>query len=86
MSKADTDIAPQNSVNPREWWTTRVWFSAVVTIFCLCLIAWLAVWGNPANVIHQGMSTSSFLMIGVILAGFGIGAVTPDVTSIWKKS
>ena len=74
-----------DGTNPRQWLTIRVWFAAIVTIFCLVLIGWIVLFGTATNALHAGALSSAFLLIAGVLAGFGIGAVAPDFSGFWKK-
>lgn len=69
----------------REGWTVRVWFAAVSTVLAFILIGVLVRFGDPANVLHQSALNSAFYLVFGVLAGFGVGAIAPNIMEIFVR-
>jgi hypothetical protein len=53
-------------------------FHAGIVLFCLR-------WGDPANSLHSSAMAWAFAVSAGILAGLGIGAITPALLETVKK-
>lgn len=64
--------------------TGKAVVALLVLMFCIGTIIFLLAYGNSANGLHVTALSWSYLLIGALLAGLGIGAALPSVLAAWR--
>lgn len=74
-----TDMISNSTISAGR--STHIVFGAVVTAFCLGLIAFIVLEGSPTNSLHTSALAWSFATVGVVMASFGFPAAVQLIKS-----